>query len=70
MISENKLFIISTSVYPWTNKIGLFRNYRGEQETAEAELAFKTLKRNARGRKAYPKVAKISQRTTLAFQRL
>lgn len=64
IISDNEVFIISTLVYPWTTQIGFVRNYRGEKEAAEAELAFQRLKRDARGCKIYPKVAKISQRTT------
>lgn len=64
IISDNEVFIISTLVYPLTNHIGLVRNYRVEQEAAEAELACQRLKRDARGFKIYPKVAKISQRTT------
>lgn len=64
IISDSEVFIISTLVYPWTNQIGLVRNYRGEQEAAEAELACQRLKRDVRGCKVYPMVAKISQRTT------
>lgn len=64
IISDNVVFIILTLVYPLTNHLGLVRNYRDEQEAAEAELACQRLKRHARGYKGFPKVAKISQRNT------
>lgn len=64
IISDNEVFMISTLVYPWTNQTGLVRNYRGEQEAAEAELACQRLRGTQEAFIAYPKVAKISQRTT------